>query len=793
MVSIPDWSKFARLQENYEKTNTSVLHRYHKQQENEIIRRAEEQGYFITPTEDYLIQNCRSSNPRSGKVKHAAKLLLVKLPGAHMRDIGAIGACTNLQICILSNNFLTKIDGLASCQQLVKLDLHGNQLTSVPGIAFWSGMRRLKVLHLHDNPLGKYEVLQNLATCPRLMILTLYDTPLSLKRNYRHHVVNSVWSLKALDSYVISDEEIIEDAVFGGKFRAMHQAFRIESIPQMPEDTTYDEELSLVQAMEALINQILAHHSPVLIVQRFVRGHLVRKLMSMTGFPKKAKTVVSTLPVIASELVPPPPSCSPAFSGIGQIGLDLSYQEIMGIDYDSYVKTHGPGSVAQSDLHTHPESIPDPHPSPQELDQPPSSRISSPRKKLFIDLSKLQSGTFQSLYDDSNAIETVIPSESLEKVDSGMKKKSKRRKKEKETTRKVVKTVKQFFGPVIESTASQEESVKSDESEDEAPLTNYRLKGYKPNINLIDPTTELILTKQEAGRVVRDAEADHHRKVQELPRPKIPPRKSLTTDQRMFARVHRTMGMSCLFAVHQAYRDREKAEKSAARMEHILSLKDERDRAKERIRLYHEEKRNHALKQRDYERARMLDSLEKRELMRLSYLDRRQDIRNKSSGVSRSYKADHTFLTEFSNQHTSVSNALMRHDRQSQYDDQIMSKSDFVRTNKSSEKDQQETVKKYLEHRQLMRQTESAMARASLDTKMLSEANDRVMFAKSRVAQQKARTETVQTFYPLPQTTPAPITQSSCSAPPLVDYSSKWENGSLLSQGRVGKHPTMVR
>lgn len=70
------------------------------------------------------------------------------------------------------------------------------------------------------------------------MILTLYDTPLSLKRNYRHHVVNSVWSLKALDSYVISDEEIIEDAVFGGKFRAMHQAFRIESIPQMPEVRT---------------------------------------------------------------------------------------------------------------------------------------------------------------------------------------------------------------------------------------------------------------------------------------------------------------------------------------------------------------------------------------------------------------------------------------------------------------------------------------------------------------------------------------------------------------------------
>ena len=34
----------------------------------------------------------------------------------------------------------------------------------------------------------------------------------------RHHVVNSIWSLKALDRHVISDEEIIEDADFGGKY-----------------------------------------------------------------------------------------------------------------------------------------------------------------------------------------------------------------------------------------------------------------------------------------------------------------------------------------------------------------------------------------------------------------------------------------------------------------------------------------------------------------------------------------------------------------------------------------------
>jgi hypothetical protein len=35
-----------------------------------------------------------------------------------------------------------------------------------------------------------------LAHTPDLEILTLYDSPLSLKKNYRHHVVNSIWTLK---------------------------------------------------------------------------------------------------------------------------------------------------------------------------------------------------------------------------------------------------------------------------------------------------------------------------------------------------------------------------------------------------------------------------------------------------------------------------------------------------------------------------------------------------------------------------------------------------------------------
>jgi F0F1-type ATP synthase membrane subunit b/b' len=66
--------------------------------------------------------------------------------------------------------------------------------------------------------------------------------------------------------------------------------------------------------------------------------------------------------------------------------------------------------------------------------------------------------------------------------------------------------------------------------------------------------------------------------------------------------------------------------------------------------------------------------------------------------MSRTFKADFTFITEFSTQHTSVSNALMRHDKQTKQEDRVTAKSDLVQNLKSTKQDQQDIVKKYLEH-----------------------------------------------------------------------------------------------
>jgi hypothetical protein len=101
-------------------------------------------------------------------------------------------------------------------------------LTSLPRAEFWTRLKKLQVLFLHDNPLSNFRTIDRLAACTSLTVLTIYDTALSLRPFCRHHVVNTIWSLKAVDNYVISDEEIIDGATFGGRFAALSPHFFIE-------------------------------------------------------------------------------------------------------------------------------------------------------------------------------------------------------------------------------------------------------------------------------------------------------------------------------------------------------------------------------------------------------------------------------------------------------------------------------------------------------------------------------------------------------------------------------------
>ena len=114
------------------------------------------------------------------------------------------------------------------CQEFIKC--HSIfQIEKLPSKSFWESLTKLHTLYLHDNGISRFEDVKNLAQACRLTILTLYDTPLSLKNNYRHCVVNAIWSLRCLDSCVVSDEEIIEDANFLPQYKPMQPHFCFKS------------------------------------------------------------------------------------------------------------------------------------------------------------------------------------------------------------------------------------------------------------------------------------------------------------------------------------------------------------------------------------------------------------------------------------------------------------------------------------------------------------------------------------------------------------------------------------
>ncbi|XP_004410891.1 PREDICTED: leucine-rich repeat and IQ domain-containing protein 3 [Odobenus rosmarus divergens] len=220
------------------------------------------------------------SHYNENMIEDQKDFVFVKFSGLHLKSMENLQSCISLRVCIFSNNFITDIHPLQSCIKLVKLDLHGNQIKSLPDTKFWSGLKKLKLLYLHDNGFAKLKNICMLSACPSLIALTMFDCPVSLKKGYRHVLVNSIWPLKALDHHVISDEEIIQNWHLPERFKAYSHRLFFNFCPALKKGSTYDDEIYNIKHIISKINEILAHNSPVLIVQRWIRGFLVRKNMS---------------------------------------------------------------------------------------------------------------------------------------------------------------------------------------------------------------------------------------------------------------------------------------------------------------------------------------------------------------------------------------------------------------------------------------------------------------------------------------------------------------------------------
>lgn len=254
------------------------------------------------------------------------------------------------------------------------------------------------------------------------------------------------------------------------------------------------------------------------------------------------------------------------------------------------------------------------------------------------------------------------------------------------------------------------------------------------------------------------------------------------------------MGLSCLQAVNIAYKERERAERQAIQSQIVLSAKDAREMSTHRIKMYKKEKRASVMRNRQRDHARTEDVIERRETRVKQHLEFSNQKRQNTANVKSNRKNEQVFLRDFSVQNTSVSKALMRHDRLTGMEETTRLKTELVLERENDHKTQKEIVRKYMEHRQQMRQMDSALSRSALKTRAIQEANDRLLEAQWRVAQKKALSahvhqsqhdrrlyEHTHLFPVLPNTQVQDLTGMD-----------RWYTSLAMVDGRIGKHhPTL--
>lgn len=87
------------------------------------------QMFHGTITEE-LISHEEWSHYNQNIIEDQKDFVFVKFNGLHLKSMENLQSCISLRVCIFSNNFITDISALQSCIKLIKLDLHGNQVSN---------------------------------------------------------------------------------------------------------------------------------------------------------------------------------------------------------------------------------------------------------------------------------------------------------------------------------------------------------------------------------------------------------------------------------------------------------------------------------------------------------------------------------------------------------------------------------------------------------------------------------------------------------------------------------------
>ena len=129
----------------------------------------------------------------------------------------------------------------------------------------FKGLHSLKFLYLHHNNIAKWSDISSLVTLPKILHITLFANPVCTVPGYRHFLVNSTRSLLALDTYVITDEERIEDASFGYRFRALNEYMKLH-VPDYAKEKSAEQHIFNLEVDIYRLRRIFERNSPSIMI-----------------------------------------------------------------------------------------------------------------------------------------------------------------------------------------------------------------------------------------------------------------------------------------------------------------------------------------------------------------------------------------------------------------------------------------------------------------------------------------------------------------------------------------------
>ena len=150
-------------------------------------------------------------------------------------------------------------------RNLKKIDLSDNGIEALPHRSVFEGLNHLQFLFLHNNKLSKWQDLNSLTGLPTAIHVTLFNNPVCQIPGYRHFMVNSIACLKALDNFVITDEERIEDASFGYRFRGLNEFMKLH-IPDYTHERSAENHLFNLEVDIYRLKRIFERNSPSILI-----------------------------------------------------------------------------------------------------------------------------------------------------------------------------------------------------------------------------------------------------------------------------------------------------------------------------------------------------------------------------------------------------------------------------------------------------------------------------------------------------------------------------------------------